>query len=51
MVKDKKVMKCGFCKKEIERFKDFIKVKAGRKTIIICPYCNSILGIYALNSP
>ena len=50
MVKDKKVMKCGFCKKEIESFKDFIKVRAGQKRIITCPYCNSILGIYALNN-
>ena len=46
MVKDKSVMKCGFCNREIENFKELSKIRQGSKTIITCPYCNAILGIY-----
>jgi len=41
-------LKCGFCGHIIESMKDFRKVRPGRKTILACPACDSILcGWYA----
>jgi len=44
MGKDKRMV-CGFCSQEIENFKALVKIRPGNKTIIICPFCNAILGI------
>ena len=41
-------MKCGFCNKEINTYKELIKFRkrTGNKTVMLCPYCKAILGIY-----
>jgi uncharacterized Zn finger protein len=39
-------MKCGFCGEQIDRFKDLMKYEKGRKVILSCPKCFSILGVY-----
>jgi hypothetical protein len=41
-----KSFKCGFCNNIIESSKDLETVKPGRKTIIICPHCRAVLGVY-----
>ena len=45
-MKKDKTMKCGFCNKDLEDRKELNTIKFGRKTIIKCPYCNAVLGIY-----
>jgi len=45
MGKDKSI-KCGFCNNTIESAKDLETVRPGRKTIIACPHCRAILGVY-----
>lgn len=42
-------MKCGFCNTDILTYKDLIlyRKKSGYKTVICCPHCRSVLGIYA----
>ncbi|MFW9939410.1 MAG: hypothetical protein ACFFFT_00120 [Candidatus Thorarchaeota archaeon] len=45
--KDKNnALKCGFCNTELEDRKELNTTKYGRKTIISCPHCNAILGVY-----
>ena len=46
MGKKKNPMKCGFCNTTIDDKFDFPLVRKGRKTILTCPHCNAILGIY-----
>ena len=41
-----KIIKCGFCKATLD-IKAIDTIKFGRKAIITCPHCNSILGIFA----
>ena len=41
-----KSFKCGFCNEIIESEKQLETVRPGRKTIILCPHCRSVLGIY-----
>jgi len=47
MSKDE-IMKCGFCNNEIEQYKHLVKYRkrTGNKTVLLCPYCKAILGIY-----
>ena len=49
MTKEKN-MKCGFCDEEIKDPKELRTIKNGRKFIITCPFCNSVLGIYYIPS-
>lgn len=39
-------LKCGFCNEVLKDRKEIDTVKYGRKTIIYCPNCKAILGIY-----
>ncbi|MHA1492215.1 MAG: hypothetical protein ACTSRI_21510 [Promethearchaeota archaeon] len=39
-------MKCGFCNKEIEYNDLKYKGRKGRRVVMICPHCESILGVY-----
>jgi len=39
-------LKCGFCNKMIDDRKELHTTKYGRKTILSCPHCNAILGVY-----
>ena len=47
-MKEAKIMKCGFCNKEIKNYKEIVKYRkgTGNKTVMCCPHCNAILGIY-----
>ena len=51
MTKEEQKMKCGFCNEEILTYNELIKFrkKTGSKTVMLCPHCHSILGIYSYN--
>ncbi|MFX1417369.1 MAG: hypothetical protein ACFE9N_00465 [Promethearchaeota archaeon] len=39
--------KCGFCNFEFTNPKKELEtIRPGRKTIIVCPNCKAILGVY-----
>ena len=46
-MKEKRIIKCGFCKKEID-YKPLSKIsmRIGHAVLLICPHCKSILGVY-----
>ena len=49
MPKDKnkdKSVRCGFYNGIIESVKDLETRRPGRKTILVCPHCRAVLGVY-----
>jgi hypothetical protein len=43
-----KIVKCGFCQTEFDKkeLKGHNMTIQGAKSILVCPYCNCILGVY-----